>query len=168
MSNSNTCLLNLLFREACCDADFEGWLELPALLFSGAILLCWHRFQTGDQYTIGKSLRFVSMPNSDSAMKNRCDVEGSRTSSTHSWRTRSCSPMLSRRELMISGFRTSSITGFSGELVQVTQSLLGSSCARMAFMFSRHWDKMSGFVCNMFNVSLAVVASIAGRAAENV
>lgn len=68
----------------------------------------------------------------------------------------------------MSGFSTRTKTGFSGELVQITQSLLGSNCARRALMLSLHCVNISGVVCNMLSVSLAVVASIAGSAAENV
>lgn len=56
--------------------------------------------------------------------------------------------------------------GLSTELVQTIQSLLGSSCARIVLMFSRHCEMISGE--SMFKVSLAVVASMAGRAAEKV
>lgn len=58
--------------------------------------------------------------------------------------------------------------GFSGELVQWTQSLRGSNCVFITLIFSRHCTRISGFDWIMLIVSLAVVASIAGRAAEKV
>lgn len=91
-----------------------------------------------------------------------------RASSTHSCSIFSWSAMVRRRELTTSGLRTRMRTGFSGALVQVTQSLRGSSCALIAFVFSRHVARISGFVWSIFRVSLAVVASMAGNAAEKV
>lgn len=64
------------------------------------------------------------------------------------------------------GLMTSSRIGFSGALVHMTQSLRGSSWARMARTFSRTVVSRSGLFCRMLIVSLAVTASIAGRAAE--
>lgn len=60
------------------------------------------------------------------------------------------------------------MTGFSGELLHRIQSLLGSNCALIALMFSLSPVKMSGCSCSMLMVSLAVVLSNAGRAAEYV
>lgn len=60
------------------------------------------------------------------------------------------------------------MTGFSAALVHITQSLLGSSWLRMSRIFSRHCVRISGFDCSTFRLSLAVTASMAGRAAEKV
>lgn len=90
------------------------------------------------------------------------------TSSTHSWKSRSWSSAARFRALMTSSLKISSMMGFSGALVQTTQSLRGSSCAFMVLMFSRQCAITSGLDCSMFNVSLAVTASMAGSAAEKV
>jgi hypothetical protein len=58
--------------------------------------------------------------------------------------------------------------GFSGALVHMTQSLRGSSWARMKRMFSRHCSRISGLDCSRLMLSLAVTASMAGSAAEKV
>lgn len=98
-----------------------------------------------------------------------CSIKpGKLTSSTHSWRSRSWSSKERFRALTMSSLKTMSMMGFSGALVQTTQSLRGSSCAFMVLMFSRQWAITSGFDCSMFRVSLAVTASIAGSAAEKV
>lgn len=76
--------------------------------------------------------------------------------------------MVNRRALMTSGLRTRIITGFSGALVQITHSLRGWSCERMSRMFSRHCCRISGFDCSTLRLSLAVMASMAGSAAEKV
>lgn len=58
--------------------------------------------------------------------------------------------------------------GLSTLLVQLTQSLLGSNCARMALILSRSAVSNSGCSWSIEMVSLAVVESSAGRAAEYV
>jgi hypothetical protein len=76
--------------------------------------------------------------------------------------------MLNLLEETTSGFNTSNMIGFSGALVHRTQSLRGSSCVHMTLIFSRNCTIRSGVVWRIISVSLAVVADIAGRAAENV
>lgn len=58
--------------------------------------------------------------------------------------------------------------GLSIAVCVLTQSLRGSNCTRIALMFSRSVVKMSGCSCSSEIVSLAVVDSNAGRAAEYV
>lgn len=74
--------------------------------------------------------------------------------------------MLIRLVCTICGLMAKNRIGFSKALVHITQSLRGSSCARKARVFSRVEAKISGLVCSRLMVSLAVTASMAGRAAE--
>lgn len=67
-----------------------------------------------------------------------------------------------------SPFSAKIMMGFSAELVQCTQSLLGSNCAHIVLMFSLTVVNISGITCSMDKTSLAVVASMAGSAAEKV
>lgn len=76
--------------------------------------------------------------------------------------------MLQPFEATTSGFKTRIMMGLSTLLVQMTQSLLGSSCARIALILSRSAVSISGCSWSMEMVSLAVVDSSAGRAAEYV
>ena len=159
MSDRNTRFLDLFLRETGRDAYFQRGLEFPTLILAAGG--AGHALEAGDEDTVEECLPEVN--NLESGK------EGNRpTSSTHSCNTFSCSSMLNRLELTTSGLSTSNMIGFSGELVQCTQSLRGSSCCRIALIFSRHWTRISGFVCSILRVSLAVVASIAGRAAEYV
>jgi len=56
--------------------------------------------------------------------------------------------------------------GLSPELLHLTQSLLGSSCPRIALTLSLSPARISGCCCNRLIVSLAVVLNKAGSAAE--
>lgn len=90
------------------------------------------------------------------------------TSSTTSCKRSSWSVLRSFFVATTSGFRTSIKIGFSIELVQRTQSLRGSNCAHIVLIFSLTWAMISGLFCIIDRASLAVVASIAGSAAEKV
>lgn len=90
------------------------------------------------------------------------------TSSTTSWSKCCWSSLVSLLDVTTSCFTTSSMTGFSTALVHLIQSLLGSNWVHIALMFSLRPVKSSGCVCRMSSVSLAVVALMAGSAAENV
>jgi hypothetical protein len=69
---------------------------------------------------------------------------------------------------MTSGLSVSSTIGLSTALCVLTQSLRGSNCAFIALIFSRKLVMMSGCSCSKEIVSLAVVDSNAGSAAEYV
>lgn len=127
MADDNAGLLDLLLRQAGGDANLERGLELPAVVLGVAVGRQGHAFEAGDENAVGEGLGYSVREKG----RKRGYGEGIRyqvrTSSTHSCKRRSCSSWLKRREWITSGLRTSIMTGFSGELVQQTQSLRGSN-----------------------------------------
>ena len=60
MSNNHTRLLNLLLGKTSRDAYFERGLKFPLLVFAVGTGGEGHRFQAGDEDTVGDRLGYVS------------------------------------------------------------------------------------------------------------